>query len=517
MLETLRKLFTLKPYGNNLLDGVAETWMVLAALNILSIAFCDAVAWAYFGYTTATGTAAYVSAAVAGLVVLMLVGSVDAMFVMHDRSRRRTDEKEEEPADGSVWQRLRRNVRRDHVAVVARIILVILTFTVTAPFLTQLFFARDIEANIKRRNVQTVASKRQEVATNFDRRIDGARTLLTARHRDLEREIAGTGASGRYGKGPTSDAIGRDIQALQTQIAALESAKSVELQTFDGATPDVLANRYGVDLVRQGPDTRARVLAEMETSPSFRTTRRNIKAFLVFMFLGLVCLKLFQPESVRIYYDARLQAAYARMLAGAFSHRLDPREQPGLMNPIRFADWFENGQQMRDATDRLRDQTATAIERLETQEGALQSLSGTLHSDIARLRDDLAATARTGDEIEQQTLACRQELAALNAKIADEQQALDDFRYDMSDDLSLRDQQLLIGSRSKTVRRLAEHRAAAAALESKLARLTSRLETTSEAEKQLRDALAAAGSEAASLTRALQEARLRKATDISTM
>ena len=58
---------------------------------------------------------------------------------------------------------------------------------------------------------------------------------------------------------------------------------------------------------------------------------------------------------------------------------------------------------------------------------------------------------------------------------------------------------------------------AEAALESTLARLTSRLETTNAAEKQLRDALAAAGSEAASLTRALQEARLRKAADISTM
>src|SRR5688572_29092093 len=160
---------------------MAELWLILAALNIASIAICDAIAWGYFGYTTADGFAAYLAAALAGIIVLVLVGSLDAMFVMHDRSR----------SD--------RRVRRDHLAIGARIILVILTFTVTAPFLTQLFFARDIEANIRRRNEATIAAKRAEVAAGFDSRISAFRTGLTTRQRDLENEIAGSGASRRYG------------------------------------------------------------------------------------------------------------------------------------------------------------------------------------------------------------------------------------------------------------------------------------------------------------------------------
>src|SRR5688500_11810781 len=190
MLRTLFRLFTLKPYGNQLVNGVTETWLLLAAINILSIAFCDAVAWAYFGYTTAHGTAAYAAAALAGLIVFTLVGSLDAMFVMHDRSERGT-------------------LARQRLAIAARVVLVILTFAVTAPFLAQLFFARDIEASIKRRNEQTIAAKRSKIAAQ-----------LGARQNDFEKEIAGTGASGRFGRGPTAAAIERDVDALQSELTA---------------------------------------------------------------------------------------------------------------------------------------------------------------------------------------------------------------------------------------------------------------------------------------------------------
>ena len=519
MLKTLARLFTLKPYGDQLVDGMAEVWLLFARLNIVSIALCDAVAWAYFGYTTSRGAPAWISAAVAGVIVFTLVASLDAMFIMHDRSRHRREASEEPslPATGA-WQWLRRNVHRDHVAIGARIVLVILTFTVTAPFLTQLFFARDIEANIKRRNELTISARRAEVVAQLDRRVAGLRTQLTGRQRDLEREIAGSGASGRYGEGPTAAAIGREIGELRTALASAEGAKQAEVRMFDQAmgSPELLASRYGVDLVREGPDVRARVIADMEQSPSFRATRRTIKAFLVFMFLGLVCLKLFQPESVRIYYSARLQSAYSRMRAGIFNHRLDPREHPeqGGMNPIRFADWYENDQHVRDATDRLRDQTASAIERLKAQEDAVRVLHETLRSDIARTREELAAAAATGEELEQQILAARHELNSRKARIAEDQQTLDDFRYDFAEDLSLRDQQLLLGSRSKTAQRLADHRAAADALTATLSRLTHRLEANRACENELRASLGAAGTEVTALADALQRSRQRRLADI---
>ena len=473
MLKTLSQLFTLRPYGDQLMDGTARIWLILAPLNIISIAFCDAIAWSYFAYTTMHGNAAYAAAAVAGLIVFTLVASVDAMFVMYDRSQRVPE---------SEW---RFGIRRDHIAIAARIVLVILTFTVTAPFLTQLFFARDIEAAMKNRNEQVISAKRQQLSSQ-----------LTARQRDLEKEIAGSGISGRYGKGPTAAAIESEVAALQTEV-----------RTFDEAVrnPETLANRYGIDLVREGPGTRARVVAELEKSPAFRSTQRTIKAFLVFMFLGLVCLKLFQPESVRIYYSAQLQAAYARLKAGIFDHRIDPRELPasGGMTPVRFADWYENDQQVRDLTEKLR-----------TQEDAVRVLHETLRIDMARIHEDLAAVAKTSDDLELQMLTSQRELELLNSRIAEEQQALDDFRYEFGDDLSLRDQQLLMSSRNKTIRLLAEHRAAAATLTAAMQRHSQRLEANRFHENQLRQALASTSSESAALSQALQIARQRRVSDI---
>lgn len=517
MLNTLWKLFRLKPYGNNLIDGMAELWLFLAALNIASIALCDAVAWSYFAWTTAHGYAAWISSIAAGLIVLTLVGSLDAMFIMHDRTKRRSVAPEEEPVrQGHIFQRLRRGIRRDHLAIAARIVLVILTFTVTAPFLTQLFFARDIAANIKRQNEQAVATKRHEVAARYDRALATTRAELISRQRDLEREIAGSGASGRYGVGPTAAAIARDVDQLQTELGETAAAKESELRTFDAASPEVLAGRYGIDVVREGPDTRARVIAEMEKSASFRATRRTIKAFLLFMFLGLVSLKLFQPESVRIYYSEHLQDAYTRMQAGLFDHRIDSREHPaaGGMKPLRFADWYENDQQVRDVNDRLRDQTSLAMETLKAQEDAIRVLQGTLVADLSRFQNDLAAASKTRDDLEQQIIACRDELTATNAKIAEEQQQLDDFRYDLADQLSLRDQQLLVNGRSRTARQLAEHRSAAARLSAQLATLTQRLDTTRMYEMQLKSSIASAESEATALSQALQNARRRRLADI---
>jgi hypothetical protein len=513
MLTTLARLFRLKPYGNHLIDGMAELWLVLAAVNIASIALCDAVAWAYFGYTTAHGWTAWGAAVLAGVIVFLLVGSLDAMFIMHDRTREGVGDT---VVASGLWQRLRGNIHRDHLAMAARIVLVILTFTVTAPFLTQLFFSRDIRANIERQNEQQIASGRAEIAGRFDGRMEELRSRLSDRREDLEQEIAGSGASGRYGFGPTAAAIEMEIRQLEPEIADLAEAKAAALRGFDQATPAVLASRYGIDLVREGPETRARAVAELEKSASFRAARRTIKAFLVFMFLGLLCLKLFQPESVRVYYSARLQSEHARWRAGVFDHRLDPRELPqtGGMSPVRFADWYDNDQQVREMTERMREQTALAIERMKAQEDAVRALQETLRADLTRLRDDLTAASKASEQLEQEVSAFQRELDSINAKIAEEQQQLDDFRYDEAGDLPLRDQQLLIASRNRTVRQLTEHRAAAGELVATLARINQRLDANRSYENQLRVSIASAGEETATLAAALQRTRQRRLDDI---
>src|SRR5688572_17550931 len=132
MWNILWRPFSLKPYQNNLHDGVVSNWLLFVRLNIVSIALCDAVAWAYWSHITASGTAGYVTAAAAGFIVFALVASVDASFVMHDTAaHRRPSATTGRSRISKAVHWLHQHVRRSHLAVFVRLVLVAISFTVT--------------------------------------------------------------------------------------------------------------------------------------------------------------------------------------------------------------------------------------------------------------------------------------------------------------------------------------------------------------------------------------------------
>jgi len=518
MWKKFGQLITLKPYGHNLADGVVDIWLFFAMLSVAAVAFCDAIAWAYLGYTTAVGWAGYLSGATAGMIALTLVGSLDATFVMHDTSDVVEVPPPLPPGSGRVaraiyW--LRTNIRRSHAAVAVRVMLVILSFTVTAPFLTQLFFARDISAAIERQNEQTLAAKRAELAAKFDSRLVDLSGRLATRSKDLTAEVAGTGESGRFGNGPTAETIRNDITHLKNEIEQLEGARAAELKLFDTASPAVRANRYGVDLQREGPDTRARVVAEMEKSPAFRATRRTIKAFLVFLFLGLVSLKLFQPAAVKVYFNAELQAAHSRLTAGLFDSQLDPRERAGIgMAPLHFARWYERRQHVREVTEELRDRAAQVTERLKLREEAYGAMQQNLTSDIAKMNEDLSAAVRMNQDLEQKLAAARAELTSVNDRIAEQEQELRDFAQ-MRDDLPLRERQFIIDGRVKASKMLASNRLHANELTAMVVKLNAQIDTSRNYCQTINASIAQTGRDLVEVNKMLADARQQSVRDLT--
>lgn len=523
-MKTLIKLFTLKPYGDDLADGMAQIWLLMARLNILAVAFVDGTAWFYLGFTTSQGTGAYITGAIVGLIAFVLVGSLDASFIMHDPSERKPEDEDDDPppagapATARAWYWLRHKVHRDHLAIGVRIVLVVLSFTVTAPFLTQLFFARDITAEIVRNNERTTSTKRDEIIREYDRQIDESTALLATRQNDLSAEIAGAGQSGRYGKGPTAKAIDAEIHQLQDDIAKARARKTENVAAFDTASkqPELMAKLYGVDFVREGPDTRARVVSELEKSPAFRATRRTIKAFLLFLFLCLLALKFFQPASVKVYFTAKLQAAWSRLKAGIFDKQIEEAERAGKggMPPLYFADWYLNQQHVRELTDQMKQQAALQIERVKIEDETIRIVQESLATRTTRMNEDLAHATRESETIEQRLASQRTDLKVLNAKIAEQQQELDDFRHDRHEDLSLRDKQFLISGRDKTVRQLADNRAKASDLNASITRLTEQLQRNRAYEQRISASIDAAGAEAAALAKLIARSRRQKLGDI---
>src|SRR5437764_1861454 len=89
---TIKKLFrplTLKAYDDKLTNGVVDIWLFFVRLNIAAIALCDAVAWSHLARISTPGDMGKFAAGIVGLIVLVIVGSVDASFVMHDTTVKR--------------------------------------------------------------------------------------------------------------------------------------------------------------------------------------------------------------------------------------------------------------------------------------------------------------------------------------------------------------------------------------------------------------------------------------------
>lgn len=521
-MNALYRPFHLKPYGDKLADGVVDAWLVFVRLNIVSIAFCDAVAWAYWAHVTANGAAGYVTGAVAALIVFFIVASVDASFVMHDTTAHAaTTPLTVHSRIGKSMQWMRRNLRRSHFAILFRIILVAISFTITAPFLTQFFFSRDIAAAIERGNENAQAGKRTQIAASYDVKLAAARTKLARRMLDLEKEVAGMGSSRRYGDGPTAAAIKRDIAEFQQQIAGLEKAKTAELEIFEKATPEELASRYGIDFKREGPATRARVVAAMENSPAFRSMRNSIKWFLAFMFLALMTLKFFQPDAVKHHYSAEMQAAYEKYETGLYNETLDPRERFGQrgMTPARFVRWYIDHQRDLEETERLQNRVAHARAKAEAQNIGFETIGGTIVTDLEKMHADLERANAVRNVLDQQYADARVRLATLRSKIRQQEQELAEFRYDVdaNSDVSLRDADFIVRRKQVFDKQLAANNAALLETETLIANLTQLIEDNRIYRENITASMDTRGRQAADLAELRNAATRRSMEDIASV
>jgi hypothetical protein len=526
---TIKKLFrplTLKAYDDKLVNGVVDIWLFFVRLNIAAIAFCDAVAWSHLARITTPGDMGKFAACVVGLIVLVIVGSVDASFVMHDTTVKRRPVALV-PGRSRIlvvvrW--LRQNVRAGHLAILARIALVYVSFTVTAPFLSQLVFSRDIEAAIQHSNEQSQSAKLTEIAATHDAALADMRTKLAQRMRDLETEVAGGGRSGRYGDGPTASAIKRDIEQYTTDIRNAEAAKAAELEAFKKATPRQLASRWGIDVKREGPDTRARVVAEMEKSAAFRSVRNNVRWFLAFMFVSLLVLKCFEGDAVRSYYSADLQAAHDRYLAGIYDPLLHPAERPdaegGGMTAGQFVRWYNDHQSAAEAHQAVKLRIDFARATSDMQYQGLQSLSATQSATLTNMRADYELATQKKEELERDLGNAKSRLATLRTKIDSQAAELQSFSFDNNDadgDVSLTAGEFLVKRKQIVERQLTANRAAVAETESLVGRLTQQKTDNGVLIERISRSMEDLGRQVANLAQLLAEAQKRSMEGIASV
>lgn len=327
---------SLKPYGDELLTRSGDFWIFCARLIILAMALAEGLAWGYMG-SLMSREYPLIAGAIAGAFVFTLIWVIDASFMTLDLARRRYDQAllgRDEGSRAEKWKLA--------AGVIARICIVTASLIITAPFLAQAIFSADVKDEMSRRNSLLIAEQRAEVEAPYLARLAQLRTEQAALEQQRVLEAAGSGPSGRYGRGPALETIELQLVDTRAEIAAVETARGAALTRFDGLSTEQLEEQYGLRFMTGGIQASSQLLGEMLRNPQFTNAERAVRAFLAFLFLGLLILKGFQPRSIAVYYSERMHSAYDEYRKGVFDPWLPQAERAsagGQIDPLRFEDW----------------------------------------------------------------------------------------------------------------------------------------------------------------------------------
>lgn len=417
-LRDMGQRITLVPYGSNLLTPGASFWVFAAAIAIFIMASAEAISWAYLGSFLASGKLGNVTGLITGLFIFMVVWIVDSSFVTLDLSRsfyeRELSVGREEEGQASLKDNLKLAT-----GLFGRVVIILVTLYVASPFLSQLVFRSDIDAVLRQEEAQQVLEVRDSIAASFENRIQRVQLSRDSLQQAVILESQGIEGSGRYGRGEAVQTIENVINEKEEELSQLVEARDNTLSMFDNASEEELQRKYGIDLQAAGIQQRSEALRTVKENPDYETADLAVKAFLGFLFLAIIILKLFSPRSIRVYYNEQLQDLFAQYRAGLFNSLLSERERSSggtpRMSPLRFEDWCLNTYRLLKLQDQIQRQRglikANRDSQLSDLRGMISSASDdleplvtqhnnkierlqTLNTDIVRVEKEIEVTER---------------------------------------------------------------------------------------------------------------------------
>ena len=464
-VQTLSRHLDFRPHGDRLLTSSAGFWLFSARILVFAMATAEGVAWGYLGFILSDGPLRWFSAAFTGITIFLVVWMIDVSLITMDRAW-------PEHARAILGKQTESNRRfRDTMTFGLRIALLLGSLTITAPYLAQLVFYRDIQQFNQGLAAMRIDSARAQLEQRFARADAEKGRAIAAARDNYEREIAGKGPSGRYGAGPTAQAMERTIASLEAEREGLARQRQREITQFDALTrdPDLnrgqLATRYNLVIPTQTILGNNAVLRELRKRPEHQQTELAIKAFLAFIFAGLLLLKLFEPYSVRLYFSEVLQQEYERYRAGAFDEVLPPPERStaggSVMSPQRLYAFLAN---VWSPARLLEEKQAEGKARMAAAVHALDSVERMRDAAIQELnlrKGELARVTTARDEAVLASTQLDSAIRAVEADVQDLERIVKELekRPDTLDELNWREQ------RTASTRKLTEARRALRELE----------------------------------------------------
>lgn len=346
-MSPLLRHLQLRPHEDRLLTSSGAFWLFSARALIVAMALSEAVAWGRLGYVFGERSIGWIAAAAVSITIFLVVWMIDVSLVTMDRAWR-------EHAAAILGYKTRdyMHALRTAFTVVVRVALLFGSLYITAPYLAQVVFYKDIQRYIDAEATSNIEKARREIIVSRDAAIAAKSDEIASRRAALEREVAGAGVSRRYGYGPAAETIASELKKQEGEHLQLVAEKRSAIERFDELAKDWRVNRetlaavYAVSLPQASILENSRALDALRQRPEYQSTEFAIKAFLAFIFFGLLLLKLFEPTSIRLYLSEVLQQEYIRYLAGSFDDMLPDTERsrvkPSPMTPQRLYDFLAN-------------------------------------------------------------------------------------------------------------------------------------------------------------------------------
>jgi hypothetical protein len=396
MLKTFLRRFFLKPYGDSLMSPSADSWIFFVRVLILGMAIMEGLSWGYVGRFLVPGS--WLAAVLVGSTIFFFVWGVDTSLMTLDRNERKTSKTEKKRADVGmpkhppneegtdpldlapstakswasktidIWESLLRLA----AGITVRFALVSGSLIVTAPFISLIVFEKDIDRKIAegyaqkvlevtaeiRARSKTEQSERDGRLLQLTEEAETARVTLKTREDELNEEMT---SRKTRGYGPIARQIETQVLSARKEfelkqvavdgyrkLVELPTEADKELQELNQAIADknfdLLSSRWKIIADPNSYSVRNKIIdADFVPTPEYKKAEFAIRAFLGFIFAGLVLMKVYEPRATRIYFNATLQEDWIRYKAGAFDPYLRSHEKSravlSSMTPFHFEEF----------------------------------------------------------------------------------------------------------------------------------------------------------------------------------
>jgi len=511
------KRATLLPYGSNLRTPGAAFWIFSAWLAVSLMALAEGISWGYLGSFLGTGTTSFAAGMIAAVFIFTVIWIIDASFITLDTSQSFYEKSlgatVREETEWKKWLKV-------FSGVGSRVVIIIASLVITAPFLAQVVFRQDIDLAVESNFLKGIQTRREEIAKIVTGRIASVQLELDSLQGERVRESQGQGGSRRYGRGDAVETIEKVIAELQKEGSLLIAERDSIWNAFDQTPLDSMVGRWSVQPKMEGLQARGEILQNILANPSYVSAERAIRAFLMFLFLGIVILKVFSPRSVRVYYNEQLQDLYRQYLAGRFNGVLTQFERSfgsvGRMSPLRFEEWCLNTYSVMRTKDEMDRRRGLLSLKHGTKIEDLRQMLHDATEDLKPIKTQFEYECQLLTQLESESLSATQNRASALDDIAKFQKALTDIAKQISSGaIDVDSFAESVGIKANARNKLSEAKARHDAAEITIQRVSSSIAASVQSKSRLSDQIRATEELLETLSSMIQERRRTMADALS--